>query len=242
MTKITLEHRVKLLFNLALRGRINFRKLLFQFCENYFNSFNFIQVGAFDGKSHDYLYDYISQSKLKKFGILVEPIQEYFIKLKSNYHEIPGINFENYAIHNDKDSISMYKIKKEYESKVPSYILGCSSMFEEHFKHHLIEDRMVVKTIVPAIKLNELIEKYHTFYFNLLQIDTEGYDSEIIQSLNFNKYKIEIIKFEHINLTSAEIRKTILLLLKNFYLVAKDRDDLIAIKLTLFLKFIFSSR
>ena len=239
MTKITFEDRATLFANIIFKGRINFKKLLHIFCENYYNSFNFIQVGAFDGKSHDFLYDFVTQSKLNKFGILVEPIPEYFIKLKSNYREVEGMNYENYAIHNDKASIIMYKIKEEYETQVPDYILGCASIFEEHFKSHLIDDRMIEKTSVPAINVNQLIQKYNCYNYNLIQIDTEGYDTKIINSLNFNKYKIDIIKFEHINLTSQEIIKTILYLFKRFYLVARDGDDLIAIKVPLFLKFLF---
>lgn len=241
-THVPLIERIKLLVNFILYKKINFRKVLFIFFENSFTNFKFVQIGAFDGKSHDFLYDYVINTKLSTFGILVEPVPDYYEKLKLNYANIDGLNFENVAIHNDKCNVQLYKIKDNYEEQVPSYLLGCASIFENHFKTHSVNSAFVESIHVPALSLPKLMKKYDCFEYTLLQIDTEGYDGTIIQNLDLNYNKFHAIKYEHINLSKIEKSNTILYLKKHSYIVGQDKDDIIAIKISIFLKFLFSNK
>jgi FkbM family methyltransferase len=50
---------------------------------------------------------------------------------------------------------------------------------------------------VSSRSFNDLCKKYEITNVHYLQIDTEGYDSEIIQAINFNKISIDIIKHEN---------------------------------------------
>lgn len=49
---------------------------------------------------------------------------------------------------------------------------------------------------VPLIAINSLMEKYFPHGVDIFSIDTEGYDLEILQSLNFDKYQPKIMCVE----------------------------------------------
>jgi hypothetical protein len=50
---------------------------------------------------------------------------------------------------------------------------------------------------VKIVVFNDLIEKYNISEIEYLFIDTEGYDYQIIKSIDFNKTKINKVKFEY---------------------------------------------
>jgi FkbM family methyltransferase len=70
--------------------------------------------------------------------------------------------------------------------------------------------------VVETISLNDLLEKYNApQHIDYLSIDTEGSEYNIIEKINFNKYKFNFITIEH---NYSENRDKILMLLnKNGY-------------------------
>ena len=50
---------------------------------------------------------------------------------------------------------------------------------------------------VKIVVFNDLVEKYNISEIEYLFIDTEGYDYQIIKSIDFNKTKINKVKFEY---------------------------------------------
>ena len=48
-----------------------------------------------------------------------------------------------------------------------------------------------------GLTFSDLCEKYSIDYIDFLQIDTEGFDSQIILSIDFDKVKIKKIKYEY---------------------------------------------
>ena len=50
---------------------------------------------------------------------------------------------------------------------------------------------------IKIIVFNDLVEKYNISEIEYLFIDTEGYDYQIIKSIDFNKTKINKVKFEY---------------------------------------------
>ena len=53
-----------------------------------------------------------------------------------------------------------------------------------------------VEIEAPSMTFNDLCDKYEIRHIDFLQIDTEGYDAEIIKSIDFTKIKIDTIKYE----------------------------------------------
>ncbi|MEP7244975.1 MAG: FkbM family methyltransferase, partial [Gammaproteobacteria bacterium] len=55
---------------------------------------------------------------------------------------------------------------------------------------------------VKCASLDELLKTHGFTHLDLLQIDTEGYDAEIIEGIDFNATRPRIVRFEHGRLRS----------------------------------------
>ncbi|MCD4694184.1 FkbM family methyltransferase, partial [bacterium] len=55
---------------------------------------------------------------------------------------------------------------------------------------------------IKLYDINKIIDKYFKLYPNFISLDIEGYDFEVIKTLNFNKYKPEVICVETIEYTT----------------------------------------
>ena len=60
---------------------------------------------------------------------------------------------------------------------------------------------------------------------NILQIDTEGFDYEIIKSIAFDRYKPDIIIYEYLHLTLYQNFACIEFLQDKGYLLWKNTDS-----------------
>jgi hypothetical protein len=91
-----------------------------------------------------------------------------------------------------------------------------------------------VEYLVETVCLNDLLSQNGApFHIGYLSIDTEGGEFEILESLNFDKYKIEIISVEHNG--NIKNRNSIFNLLynKNYSRVLEDSfgaDDIYVLK------------
>ncbi len=157
---------------------------------------SFIQIGANDGKMADPIFDFVSQNHKYVKGIAVEPMRDFFQRLAQNYNAYNDILTINIAIHNTEKEMILWRIAPEKEHLVPTWAKGISSFDREHLIKKNFEEYMIAES-VQCITLDGLIDKYNFVDINLLQIDTEGYDSEILLNINFNKIKPQIIHFEH---------------------------------------------
>mgnify|MGYP000854727544 CR=1 FL=1 len=159
--------------------------------------FYFIQVGAHDGLKNDPINKYIK--KYNWHGILIEPQQDIFYKLKENYKEFSkNLIFENIAISSAKNEIELYRSKSGNKSTV-------ASVRKNITKRQLkAGDKELHSVKVKCTSLNNLINKHSVIKIDLLQIDTEGYDFEVIKTLELENLKPKIIHFEFGHLTPKE--------------------------------------
>lgn len=173
-----------------------------------FESFdNFLIIGAFDGLSHD---DVVVQINEKTDNsntkvIFVEPIPEYFGRLKSNLQclKIPENNIflENSCIGNEVNEVEMAYFNPNSEGNKPWYIEGCACVVENgiplniYIRHEIPEqDLLHIKT--QQITVKNVLDKYNFEGIDYLQIDTEGYDQRIIESIDLNELGVKYLKFE----------------------------------------------
>ncbi|RPA68420.1 FkbM family methyltransferase [Cyclobacteriaceae bacterium YHN15] len=156
--------------------------------------FFFVQIGANDGVSFDPIFDLVTSEKVK--GIAIEPVPDIFSNLVANYRNYPNVKLLNVAIHKDQKEMKLYRVdpqKKGY----PDWTRGTPSFNKSHHKLSKIPESDIVELIVDCISLEELIETHSIKKIDLLQIDTEGYDFEIIKMIDFSKINPTIISFEH---------------------------------------------
>ncbi len=192
--------------------------------------FIFIQVGANDGISFDELYDFVI--KRNSSGLVVEPIKEYYEQLVENYKNFKNIKKINLAIHPSLSEIELYKLKKETSSSYPDWTKGIASSNSDHYKKFKISDFDVERVLVKACHFMQLLANYQVDKVDLVQIDTEGFDGEIIKMIDFSKIKPKVIKFEKVNLSEDIIQKTKNILYNNGYMILDEGNDSIAIDLS----------
>jgi len=152
----------------------------------------FLEIGAFDGKSFDGLYEYTHSNNWT--GIFVEPIPKYFDQLKLNFQNIENKFFENSAItEEDRD----FKIKLiNHKDK---WAKGSSSLTtnDNTVKYGYTEQT------VTGITIDTLVNKYNIKKIDVLQIDTEGYDLIVLEQI-IPRFKPKFIKVEQRHLKMAD--------------------------------------
>jgi FkbM family methyltransferase len=160
------------------------------------NTISLLQIGANDGISADPIYDLIKDNK-KINAYLVEPQKDAFKILTNNYNSILSenrINLLNYAITNKNDEIKLYKNNAKNGTD------GHSSLMVRNIE---IIDNIVVADfneniyeLVDGITFDKLKELIHINNFDVVVIDTEGYDVELIKLMFNSNLFPKILFFE----------------------------------------------
>jgi len=176
--------------------------------------FILIEVGANDGRICDRMHKFILKYDPK--CILIEPIPDYFKKLKENYKNNTNINFENIAIDTEKNTREMIyiPINKILNNKVTfrvrnpviqreHWAQGCATFYKSsgnqpEYNVNCLACPELAKHTEP-ISVNtdtimNILNKYNidTTYNIVIQTDTEGHDYKILNSFDFNKVKPKI--------------------------------------------------
>ncbi|MBL7058361.1 FkbM family methyltransferase [Patescibacteria group bacterium] len=188
----------------------------------------FINIGANDGLSGDFLFEFIYKNKWP--GILVEPVEFVFERLKQVYQDIPGIIFENSAISDRNDKQNFYYLKRN--NVLPAGYDQIGSFNRDHLLNHSnmfpgLEEYIVEKE-VNCVSIEGLLDKYCQKVVDIIHIDAEGYDYQILKKIPFSKIKPSVIVFESIHLTTDEITNSKTLLTKNGYKIVQDGPNLLA--------------
>jgi|SaaInlStandDraft_5_1057022.scaffolds.fasta_scaffold28429_2 FkbM family methyltransferase len=160
--------------------------------KEYHKDFFFIQIGANNGKRFDPIYNIVKTLKLK--GLALEPIKEYYDELVENYKN-SNVMPVNKAIYKNNQKLSIYRVKAN--NSLPEWTKGIASVNPEHFKKSKLDNSQMCEEIVDAVTFNTLLTDYKVLDCDLLQIDTEGYDIEVIKMFPFSQIKPKIIHFEH---------------------------------------------
>jgi FkbM family methyltransferase len=131
--------------------------------------------------------------------ILVEPNQLLISEIKENYKDIKNVHIYNNAIYyNNNETIELYIPAK-------NGIIGTkadNNIVYNHGHFSLLpmndwgskDDMVKIKAI--SITFDEICKNLNITTIDYLQIDTEGFDSEIIKMLDFTKFIIKQIRFE----------------------------------------------
>jgi FkbM family methyltransferase len=171
-----------------------------------------VQVGAYVGKSeNDPLFSFLTGERRPGQtiqAVLIEPVRRYFDELQKNYARVPGVSCENVAIAASAGEFDFFSLGVDpAEHGMPAWLAQLGSLKEERvgdlwdaceanpeYKAFLLKHRVVEK--VRAVTLNELLAKHGMRELDLLQIDAEGYDFEIIKSIDFTNGDPTYINYE----------------------------------------------
>ncbi len=163
------------------------------------NSLTFLQIGANDGVMNDPIYQFNMDNKSVVSGFVLEPLPDIYEKLVENYQSCPNIKPFNLAIHATKSEMVLHRVKPERIAEVPEFARGIASFDEMHWKKttlvpstdYMEQVRVKCVSLVDFLKSNALDK------LDLLLLDTEGYDYQILMSIDFAHIKPKMIRFEH---------------------------------------------
>ena len=158
-----------------------------------------LQIGANDGVMNDPIYDFNIKNKDVVSGFVLEPLPDIYDKLVSNYKSCPNIKPINVAIHATESEMILHRVKPECAAKIHEFAEGIASFDLEHWKKTgLVPNPDIMEEVkVNCISFEDFIKSNSIDKLDLLQIDTEGYDYEILMSIDFSKIKPKMIRFEH---------------------------------------------
>lgn len=214
--------------------KVDFESILYRSLRKSGNLF-FIQIGANDGK--DYIYEFVSLNRDKVSGIVIEPLKDFFDELSCKYRKFSKVTPVNIAIHNSESEMILHRVAPHKLKDLPIWLKGISSFNKNHHKLTNTPSNWIIPEKVLCISLNELLKRYQIKKIDLLQIDTEGYDAQIILNLDFADIKPSIIRFEHgvrDSIMSKETLQQVLNFLhKNGYEVLVEPNDATAYQLEL---------
>lgn len=167
----------------------------------------FVQIGANDGQARDPLR--IQIERRRWHGVMVEPVPYVFQRLRTRYGKHPRVRLEMSAIADREGVMPFYHLRKAQPGeKVWKYYHALGSFRRDVVLNHrgLVPDidERLVETEVPCTTFSELCKRHGIAQLDLLQIDTEGYDYEILKTIDFARWRPRLIVYEHYHLSPAD--------------------------------------
>ncbi len=188
----------------------------------------FIQVGANDGISFDNLYEFVTSHNCR--GLAIEPLPHFFDRLKLNYLAYPKIVPLQVAVHATSRSMPLFSVRAEAMARYPTWVAGIGSGDRDHLTKLGIAPPDILETHVPCRPLMELAREHGLESLDYLQVDTEGFDDEIIRQLDFGVMRPRIIKFEVVHLGADRKADLLDVLRRAGYKLLDDSRDMVAVR------------
>ncbi len=190
----------------------------------------FIQIGAHDGVTSDFLHDTVVNRDWR--GVLVEPVRDLFELLVKNKSGLEGLIFENVAISDSDKNRTFYALHPEIKKSYPFW----SDMLGSFDKRVVLKSKRdipdienyIIEQEVPCLTFSSLLHKHNVDHFDVLLIDVEGYDFEILKQVDLQTYKPKIIIFEHIHLSRQNRKNAVQMVKSAGYKVNRTDSDFIA--------------
>jgi FkbM family methyltransferase len=165
----------------------------------------FVKVGANDGVTGDPVSDILLADKRWK-GLLIEPVPYCFERLKQNFSDPRRFTLERIAIGPVSGHTTFYYVdQKAAESlpELPSYYDQLGSFDRNHIVRHLngVLEPFIVASSIEVCPLEDSLNRNGIKKVHFLHIDAEGYDYEVLKTLDFNTHTPEAILIEHKHLS-----------------------------------------
>jgi len=178
-----------------------------------------IQIGAFDGKLADPLETILQDRRV--VALLVEPQLTPFQALVNRYSANPRIRLANCVVGNSDGEATLY---------VPGIGASPEASLNPRFYRRFGLSRSSVREIqVTSCSVTSLLAKYAVGRVNVLQLDTEGYDFEILSWFFAAGQQPELVNFESLHLSRTD-RQASREFLRKAYCFVETEQDTFAIK------------
>lgn len=164
----------------------------------------FLEIGAFDGIEGSNCYHFEKFMNWEGIAIEASPLQ--FKKLKKNRN----CKLMNIAIGSENKQVEFYEVVEGFTQMSGINNLNFKDSFERIKKKSnskINKINIECKTFEKLVLSDQIID--------LISIDIEGNESDVLKTINFDKYKIKVIILE--NNTPKELSYLKFFKEKNFY-------------------------
>lgn len=199
----------------------------------------FIQIGSNDGN------DEVTPLR-RKFGwkgIMIEPLRDVFEQMVLFNARDLGIVFENCAISQSTGNKTIYRVGISNAKWATALTSFDPKVIKAHLRNGFIqecakgegidmpknEEKIIKSELIKTLTFSDLLAKYKISDFDILLIDTEGYDYEILKLIDFKITKPSIIIYENKHLPRKTYKNSIALLKRFGYRIFGDGSDTIAV-------------
>ena len=167
----------------------------------------FVEIGANDGEQHDHLRPIVLERRWR--GVLVEPVPYVFERLRRSYAGVDHVALENAAIAASDGELPFFHLSEADPAteRIPDWYDAIGSFSREAVLSHRPQipdiDARLVETTVPTLTFESLLEKHGLEKVDLVAIDTEGYDWDVLQTIDLERRRPTLILYEHFHLEPA---------------------------------------
>jgi len=208
-----------------LRERIKFRRLE-RYCSLLPDTARhptFVMIGANDGTTEDPISEILLADSRWR-GVLIEPVPYCFRRLATTFHDSQRFALEQVAIGKAAGVASLYYVDESAVDKSgnrPFWFDQVGSFDRDHVLKHVgaALGQRIVECSVEVCLLSDILRKHNIDGIHFLQIDTEGYDYEIVKTLDLANHAPSAILVEHSHLPSTDKEEMLNLLRANGYKV-----------------------
>jgi FkbM family methyltransferase len=187
----------------------------------------FVQVGACDGVSGDPVHDLIKKGRMR--AVLIEPIEQSFAKLRAVYEGVPNVTTVQAAIGQRDGLATLYRVKEGASSIPDNWSVQLASFNKLHLLRHGVPADEIDEVTVPCLTLQSLVEQFGLERIDILQIDTEGFDAEIVNMSLDLPFVPECINFENVHLQPKAIQQVFERLKECGYVWTHDKWNTLAL-------------
>lgn len=191
----------------------------------------FVQVGSNEAGYGDPLRYHIRNNGWR--GLMIEPLPHVFRRLQQRYGDTPGLILENVAIDREPGTRPFYHLRPSDEPGLPVWYDMLGSFLKENVLAHQrflgdIPER-IVETSVRCLTFDQVCEKHGIAAFDVLHIDAEGYDAEILRSVDLERYRPALVLYESKHLHADDYADSLARLHAAGMLTHSDSVDTIAV-------------
>ena len=162
------------------------------------NNFGLVIIGAHSGVWLKSLFEEYQNQNI----LLVEPVPYNIALLKENTAKYKNISIETSAVSKKNQIKKFYYVKHDAVNKLGKHwASGIGSFDKQHILNHknkrfAVSDLDIEEVDIQYLTFSDLIERYLISSIDLLQIDVEGAELNVIKSLDFKRYKPQLICIE----------------------------------------------
>lgn len=191
----------------------------------------FVQIGACDGITGDSVHEFVLKGKMR--AVLLEPIEESFNKLKTAFEGVANVSLIRAAVGPFDGQMKLFKVKGGQSRRVSSdWTPQLASFDRSHLLRHGIQADEIDEVIVPALTLKTLLHTCGLDMITILQVDTEGFDAQIVESALELPHLPECINFENIHLRENALQRLFKDLHEHHYVWTHDKWNTLALHKT----------